>query len=44
MDKQRDEFRKTLQKPNRLKVANESKVSVIPVVLGDGMSDVFRDL
>ena len=44
MDKQRDEFRKTLQKPNRLKVANESKVSVIPIVLGDGMSDVFRDL
>jgi len=44
MDKQRDEFRETLQKPNRLKVANESKVSVIPVVLGDGMSDVFRDL
>ena len=44
MDKQRDEFRETLKNPGRLNVVNESKVSVIPVVLGDGMSDVFRDL
>ena len=44
MDKQKDEFRETLKKPSKVDMVNESKVSVIPVVLGDGMSDVFRDL
>ena len=44
MDKQKDEFRETLKKPSKVDMVNDSKVSVIPVVLGDGMSDVFRDL